>query len=67
MPVDWIAPTYWLPPAVAMALAARGFDGYELTLRAIEAIPAAAQAICAGSDDVAEPGFRLQVRGRSGR
>jgi O-methyltransferase domain len=65
--VDSIPPTYWLPPGVATALAARGFDGYELTLRTIEAIPAAAQAICAASKDVDEAGFALVARGRSGR
>jgi hypothetical protein len=67
VPVDDRAPTYWLPAAVAATIAAHGLDGYEVTLRMIEAIPAAARAICAASEDVDEPGFRLVGRGRSRR
>jgi hypothetical protein len=66
--VDSVAPAYWLPPAVAVRILARELDGYELWLRDLAAIPAAAHAICAapGDGDVDEPAFRLVGRGRSG-
>ena len=43
--VDAVDPSYWLPPAVAAAIAGRGLAGYTLRLRSLAAIPAVAAAI----------------------
>lgn len=45
--VDAVDPSYWLPPAVAAAIAARGLAGYTLRLRSLAALPVAAAAIAA--------------------
>jgi hypothetical protein len=44
--VDTVAPRYWLPPAVAAAIRARGHAGYELYLGSADVIPRVA-ATCA--------------------
>jgi len=46
---DPVAPRYWLPPAIAAAIRARGHAGYELFLGGVEAIPAAVAALCDGT------------------
>jgi SAM-dependent methyltransferase len=63
---DPVAPRYWLPPAIAAAVRARGHAGYELFLGGIEAIPGAAEAICDGADG---EGFTLAPKqiGDTGR
>jgi hypothetical protein len=48
--LDYIAPRYWLPPAVAAAIRARGHAGYALWLGTTEAIPAAVRTICDGDE-----------------
>ncbi|MEO6773311.1 MAG: methyltransferase [Kofleriaceae bacterium] len=45
---DPVAPRYWLPPAIAAAIRARGHAGYELFLGGIAAIPGAVAALCDG-------------------
>jgi hypothetical protein len=46
---DTIAPRYWLPPAVAAAVRARGHAGYALYLGSIEAIPRVVATLCDGT------------------
>jgi SAM-dependent methyltransferase len=57
--LDLVAPRYWLPPAVAAAIRARGHAGYELFLGSVEAIPAAVASVCEG---VAPQSFTLVPR-----
>ena len=47
--VDRVAPRYWLPPAVAARIIARGHLGYDLWLGSIAAIPAAVRTLCDGA------------------
>jgi hypothetical protein len=56
---DPVAPRYWLPPAVAAAIRARGHAGYELFLGGVEAIPNAVAALCDGASG---EGFTLAPR-----
>ncbi|MEP6864192.1 MAG: methyltransferase [Deltaproteobacteria bacterium] len=56
---DPVAPRYWLPPAVAAAVRARGHAGYELFLGGVEAIPNAVAALCDGASG---EGFTLAPR-----
>jgi 3-hydroxy-5-methyl-1-naphthoate 3-O-methyltransferase len=60
--VDVQPPSYWLPPAVAATLAARGISGYALRLADIRAIPGAAAAICNAARGCERDGFDLVVR-----
>ena len=46
--VDRVSPRYWLPPAVAARILARGHAGYELWLGSPEAIPAVVATLCDG-------------------
>jgi hypothetical protein len=46
--VDRVAPRYWLPPAVAATIRARGHAGYTLYLGSTEAIPAVVRTVCDG-------------------
>jgi hypothetical protein len=62
-PLDPVVPRYWLPPAIAARLAARGLAGYELRLAALSAIPDAAAAICDASPGAASVDFALSPRG----
>ena len=48
--LDRIAPRYWMPPAVAATMRARGHAGYTLYLGTTEAIPAAVATICDGAE-----------------
>ena len=62
---DDVAPvtrSYWLPPAVAARLIARGITAYSLELSVLEAIPDAARAIANGSNVVETAGFALVAR-----
>ncbi len=47
--VDTVAPRYWLPPAVAATIRARGHAGYELYLGSVEVIPRIAATLCDGT------------------
>jgi SAM-dependent methyltransferase len=47
--LDVVAPRYWLPPAVAARIRARGHAGYELFLGSVEAIPAVVATLCDGA------------------
>jgi hypothetical protein len=55
-----IPPRYWLPPAVCARIAAAVRTGYELHLRSLDAIPAAAAAIYAAVPDLERAGFTLR-------
>ncbi|MDB4954020.1 MAG: hypothetical protein JWO36_1589 [Myxococcales bacterium] len=57
--IDPVAPSYWLPPAIAQRMAARGIRRYELRLCAIAAIPAAAAAIFDATPSVTSESFAL--------
>jgi hypothetical protein len=60
--LDPVVPRYWLPPAVARRITARGLTGYALALDTLAAIPGAAAAICHAQHDVASAGFTLSPR-----
>ena len=60
--VDPVPPWYWLPPAVAARLSARGIAGYELRLGDAAAIPTAAAAICDAARSCERDGFALVIR-----
>jgi SAM-dependent methyltransferase len=60
--LDPVVPRYWLPPAVAARLRARGLAGYALRLGALTAIPAAAAAICEASPGGEFAGLALSSR-----
>ena len=47
--LDRVAPRYWLPPAIADAIRARGHAGYDLFLGSVEAIPAVVASVCDGA------------------
>jgi len=47
--LDRVAPRYWLPPAVADAIRARGHAGYDVFLGSVEAIPAVVASLCDGA------------------
>ena len=58
--VDVVDPSYWLPPQVAGAiLGGAGGTGYRLRLATLDAIPGAAQAICAASPGIETSAFTL--------
>ena len=57
--LDPVVPRYWLPPAVATRIRARGLAGYSLQLATLAAIPEAAAAICDASPGVERAGFGL--------
>jgi hypothetical protein len=57
--LDPVVPRYWLPPAVAARITARGLSGYALRLGALAAIPEAAAAICDASPAVERTSFAL--------
>ena len=54
--LDTVAPRYWLPPAVAATIRARGHGGYDVFLGSVEAIPHVVASIC---DGVAATDFTL--------
>jgi len=56
---DPVAPRYWLPPAVAAVIRARGHAGYELFLGGVEAIP---NAVAALLDGATGEGFTLAAK-----
>jgi hypothetical protein len=62
--LDPVVPRYWLPPAVAARITARGLAGYTLQLGALAAIPDAAAAICDASPGGEREGFALSPRRR---
>ncbi|HEY0484510.1 MAG TPA: class I SAM-dependent methyltransferase [Kofleriaceae bacterium] len=57
--LDPTVPRYWLPPAIAAQLHARGLAGYALRLGALTAIPDAAAAICEASPGLERAGYAL--------
>lgn len=59
--LDYRAPRYWLPPAVAARLTAAGIAGYTLRLAEVRAIPEAAAAICDAARDCERDGFALVI------
>jgi len=60
--LDPVVPRYWLPPAVAARVTARGRPGYELHLGSITAIREAAAAICEASPGLVRDDFALVPR-----
>ncbi len=48
--MDRVSPRYWLPPAVATRMLARGHAGYELWIGSVEAIPAVVRTLCDGAE-----------------
>ncbi len=60
--LDPVVPRYWLPPAVAGRIAARGHAGYALHLGSVAAIREAAAAICEVSPGLARDDFTLVPR-----
>ena len=47
--LDIVPPRYWLPPAVATRMRARGHAGYDLFLGSLDSIPAAVATLCDGA------------------
>lgn len=59
--LDRVAPRYWLPPAIANAICARGHAGYDVFLGSVDAIPAIVASVC---DGVAARDFTLVPHAR---
>ena len=60
--LDPVVPRYWLPPAVAARMAARGHAGYALHLGSVAATGEAAAAICEASPGLTRDDFTLVPR-----
>jgi len=60
--LDPVVPRYWLPPAVAARMVARGHAGYALHLGSVTAVREAAAAICEASPGLVRDDFTLVPR-----